>query len=265
MTSPDENAYLLNELSALAGTSGKYTEALVNSWHDYLLELNNIKSYPVLKKYVSIYLVQELMDLGKYQEAGTLSKSMLNNLKVDDEMWFYFNTQIVAAYVGMGDLKNADAYYKVIVKKGMQVNPDGMIAINDLLNIASVDNAGGAMSMIGMENTKPEIIQRYIPTDFSLDQNYPNPFNPSTVIEYSLQEAAYVVLKVYNILGEEVGTLVNEIQEAGYKAVRFSAVGGSASGGDASNLPSGVYFYKLTAGAKASSSFTDVKKMILAK
>ncbi|MBI4811297.1 MAG: T9SS type A sorting domain-containing protein [Ignavibacteriales bacterium] len=104
-----------------------------------------------------------------------------------------------------------------------------------------------------------------IPSSFLLKQNYPNPFNPSTVIEYSLPEAAYVVLKVYNILGEEVGTLVNEIQEAGYKAVRFSAVGGSASGGDASNLPSGVYICRLSANGSIGSTFTDVKRMIILK
>ncbi len=82
------------------------------------------------------------------------------------------------------------------------------------------------------------------PGAFSLSQNYPNPFNPSTVIEYSLPKASRVVLKVYGILGREVRTLVNEQKQPGtYKVVL-----------DASALPSGVYFYRITAG-----SFSDVK------
>jgi hypothetical protein len=88
------------------------------------------------------------------------------------------------------------------------------------------------------------------PTDYSLSQNYPNPFNPSTAISYSLSKAGFVTLKVFNILGNEVATLVNEDKAAGQYNVEF----------DASNLPSGIYFYKIQTG-----SFSDTKKMILLK
>jgi len=91
--------------------------------------------------------------------------------------------------------------------------------------------------------------------DFKLFQNYPNPFNPTTTIGYSIlnvemQNIASVQLKVYDILGKEVAALVNEEKEPGYYNVSF----------DASNLPSGLYLYKLTAG-----SFTKVRKMMLLK
>jgi hypothetical protein len=89
-----------------------------------------------------------------------------------------------------------------------------------------------------------------LPSEFSLSQNFPNPFNPATVIQYGLPEQSHVVLEVYNVIGQKVGTLVNENQAAGFHEVRFS---GSA-------LPSGIYFYRLTAGG-----FVKTLKMVLAK
>ncbi len=86
--------------------------------------------------------------------------------------------------------------------------------------------------------------------EFGLEPNYPNPFNPTTTIEYSLAQSSDVKLKVYNMLGREVATLVNERKSAGAYKVRF----------DASNLSSGVYFYRLQAGNK-----TRVHKMTLIK
>jgi hypothetical protein len=89
-----------------------------------------------------------------------------------------------------------------------------------------------------------------IPNEFKLEQNYPNPFNPITRISYSIKEAGSVSLLVYDILGNEVSTLVNEKKFAGYYIVDFNAA----------HLPSGTYFYKLTSG-----SFSETKKLILLK
>lgn len=108
-----------------------------------------------------------------------------------------------------------------------------------------------------------------IPLDFKLEQNYPNPFgkaihsdNPSTKISWQSPVGSWQTLKVYDILGNEIATLVDEYKEAGKHQVDFSVETRhpDTSGRVASSLPSGVYFYRLTAG-----SFSEVKKMILSR
>ncbi|MBS1517088.1 MAG: S8 family serine peptidase [Bacteroidetes bacterium] len=89
-----------------------------------------------------------------------------------------------------------------------------------------------------------------IPSIFSLSQNYPNPFNPSTKISFSIPKQGFVNMKVYDILGKEVMTLVNEIRQAGNYDVNFNG----------SSLASGVYFYRLESG-----NFVDIKRMVLVK
>ena len=88
------------------------------------------------------------------------------------------------------------------------------------------------------------------PSSFSLAQNYPNPFNPTTVIRYQLSMNSLATLKIYDVLGRLVKTLIEERQTAGNHSVTFSA----------SNLSSGVYFYRLAAG-----HFSETKKMIFTK
>ncbi len=89
-----------------------------------------------------------------------------------------------------------------------------------------------------------------IPSDYVLFQNYPNPFNPKTIIKYQIPELSFVTLKVYDVLGNEVATLVNEVLRAGEYKVEFNAGG----------LTSGIYFYQLIAG-----NLVQSKKMVLLK
>ena len=89
-----------------------------------------------------------------------------------------------------------------------------------------------------------------IPNQLALAQNYPNPFNPTTNIRYTLPERTHATLKVYTTLGEEVATLVDEVQEAGNRTVSF----------DARGLASGVYLYRLSA-----AGMVETKSMILIK
>jgi hypothetical protein len=107
---------------------------------------------------------------------------------------------------------------------------------------------------VNRPTTGTVVENRSVPKEFVLFQNYPNPFNPSTSIPYYLAKSAQVFLKIYNVLGLEVATLVNGRQEAGSYIVQFNPNEGEL------NLSSGVYFYRLQAG-----SFVSTKKLILLK
>jgi len=89
-----------------------------------------------------------------------------------------------------------------------------------------------------------------VPSEFALLSNYPNPFNAQTVIQYQLPASSSVKLEIYNLIGEKVATLLNGAEEAGYKSVTW----------DASEISSGIYFYKLSAG-----DYTETKRMMLVK
>jgi hypothetical protein len=106
------------------------------------------------------------------------------------------------------------------------------------------------------------LIESIIPEAYALNQNYPNPFNPTTVLSIDLPDNSIVTLKVYNMLGQEVATLYDNVEvESGVEEVEF----------DASTLESGVYFYRVTAqaidadGMVTGNTFTQTKKMMLVK
>jgi len=98
---------------------------------------------------------------------------------------------------------------------------------------------------IGNNTGKPAM-----PTEYRLGQNYPNPFNPTTTIEYQIPEAKFVTLKIYDIQGHLVKTLVSQNLDAGYYKAYWNASG----------FASGVYFYRLT-----SEAFTETKRLLLLK
>jgi len=121
-------------------------------------------------------------------------------------------------------------------------------------NIYVTGKSGGSMATVKFVQTPTqtnETTSSDIPESYFLEQNFPNPFNPSTIINYELRIRNFVMLKVYDIAGREVATLVNEIMPAGKHAVEFNAIG----------LSSGVYFYSLSIGGKQMA----VKRMALVK
>ena len=111
-------------------------------------------------------------------------------------------------------------------------------------------NGGARIFKATYTVTDVEPVSSLIPDDYELQQNYPNPFNPSTNIEYSIPEESFVELMVYDVLGNEVASLVDEQQQAGVYRANFTA----------NNLSSGMYFARITA-----NEFTQVVKMILLK
>ncbi|MEO6695390.1 MAG: SBBP repeat-containing protein [Ignavibacteria bacterium] len=160
----------------------------------------------------------------------------------------------------------------------LKYNPAGILlwfvnygSSNELPFALAVDNFGNKFVGFSInENMQSsnyglikysETITNIIPTNsisekFQLKQNYPNPFNPNTVINYQLAVNGFTSLKIYNVLGNEVASLVNEKQNAGSYDVKF----------DGSNLSSGIYFYKLEIGLPDEvGSFNEIKKMILLK
>ncbi len=113
----------------------------------------------------------------------------------------------------------------------------------DLVGIDSIKLTAGLIDAVGKESAQ-------IPTEYEMQQNYPNPFNPTTIIKYALPKESYVNISIYNILGEKVVELVNEMQKAGVYKANFNA----------SNLSSGIYIYRIQAG-----DFVQSKKMLLLK
>jgi hypothetical protein len=187
------------------------------------------------------------------------SQSNLLKVEIDTIDWTGWHIKSVK----LSELGGSAPYKfnSIVIKKSESGSSEGSLYFDDV----QVDFV---TPVNGIENN--------MPAEFSLQQNYPNPFNPTTTIEYSLpvsskkyivgskqnqdasiehpesniQHQATVSLKVYDMLGREVATLVNDRQQPGHYTVEF----------DASSLSSGVYFYKLAAG-----SFISTKKMILLK
>jgi hypothetical protein len=172
--------------------------------------------YRVYRKYGAI---------GEFDEWSTTSDT------------FYVDNSIQMTDSGDGD--NIVAYKVTAYNDDLESNPSNAVTIG--CEFCYTDPEKQAIKD-GWDPAKP--------TEFSLEQNHPNPFNPITVIRYFLPEEVRVSLKVHDILGKVVATLVNGVEQAGSKSVIL----------DASNLPSGMYFYVLTAG-----DFRDSKRMILMK
>lgn len=190
------------------------------------------------------------------QNDGTGGTFSIYDGFTDSEKWLSISNGIGNSTAGPADISH-------VVSGGPYSIP-----ANDTIRVAfavlSADNKAALDVAVAAARNKFQFIVTDVndnnvlnPISFNLEQNYPNPFNPSTIIKYSIPNANNVTLKIYDVLGKEIYTLVNEYQSAGYYELKF----------DAANLPagrqglaSGIYLYKLKAG-----NFTSTRKMLLIK
>jgi hypothetical protein len=136
----------------------------------------------------------------------------------------------------------------LLTDEAFPVSTFGVDDSNQLM-LCSYSTTGRVFKLTGPASAVPGVESR-TPVTFMLGQNYPNPFNPSTVITYSLPKTMRVQLAVFNLLGKHVATIVDNLVEAGTHRTQF----------DASGLPSGIYFYRLSA-----PGFTETRRMAVVR
>ncbi|MDZ4711066.1 MAG: T9SS type A sorting domain-containing protein [bacterium] len=156
----------------------------------------------------------------------------------------YIDTSVIAqgsGWPGMGPMVEYPVRYKV---QAIDKYQDSSVR-SDFGSIIGIYNC--SICEDGPDNI---ILDPSLPTEYSLYQNYPNPFNPETNIKFDLPEDNFVTIKVYDILGKEIFTLLNDFRNAGRYSINFNG----------SNFPSGIYYYKIKAG-----EFESIRKMILIK
>ncbi len=226
-------------------------EPISNEWFTYLCDWIKAKSDNKeiwVETTANVVRYMKQRDNYQYQIISSTTDEIKINLTddLDDDIYNYPLSVYVSIpedwnYVLFTQSNRIDTLTSITTDSGKvvlsKIIPDGGITSFTKLNITGIED----------DQLQPLAIELY--------QNYPNPFNPSTTIQYSIPNvgtglALSVTLKVYDILGSEVATLVNEKQQAGYKEVQF----------DASLLSSGIYFYQLRAG-----DFIDTRKMSVIK
>ncbi len=203
------------------------------------------------------------------QNNNNFSKSKLNNsTELKNQSSIGFNPQLLSIVstndknVQLSNLRNS-LNLENLMLNGIS-NTEKVILLDKIIGyklfeyalLANSINARPLNRMNAFKKSK-STIESTIPIVFKLYQNYPNPFNPVSTIKYDLPKQSLVTIKIFDIIGREVATLVNETKEPGYYSVSF----------DGTNYSSGVYFYRIDARQVGSLSgiFSSVKKMVLLK
>ena len=182
--------------------------------------------------------------------SATTGDVILNNTDgfSDAEKWFTLSNGIKNKSAGVGDISFVVSGGPFNIPAKQSINVGFAIAGGSSIDELKQSIRQSKQQYISMVGWVPN----EIPASFTLYQNYPNPFNSTTNINYYLPQSGQVSLKLYDVLGREIVTIVNEVQGAGFHRVQFVS--------ESKHLASGVYFYQL-----ASGSFSQTKKMIVLK
>lgn len=172
-------------------------------------------------------------------------------LEIENESKEVELTEIKVRLANSSQSLNFKKVEQAIIRIDQSAEVEFEFDVNRAVNTNKVDTLKFVVTgRNGIMESKEILIGYSIPMEFRLEQNYPNPFNPETTIDYQLPEEGRVTLKVFNILGQEIRTLVDENRKAGYYTEKFSGM----------DFSSGVYIYLLTSGKNRS-----IKKMMLVK
>jgi len=221
---PGDSLIIPIEMTGVSPDSGIFSIQFEISYDPIIISADSVifnSSSPVISEWQKQFNLSE----GKISCALAGSDSVLTDIIVAN----LIITISESAIDGDSSVLHFDNLY---VNEGtpMASAEDGMVKV---LSIGVIEQ---------LNNSNPKF--------FSLEQNFPNPFNPSTIIEYSLPKTGDVSLIIYNLLGEEVAGLVNEVQQAGFHLVTWNAT----------KMSSGIYFYRLQ-----SDDFVQTRKMLLLK
>jgi subtilisin family serine protease len=247
LSQPDSADHVIPILAGLVGEVGEYRQQLGDGWETYLSSVESTTPSLRLRKQAAVFRIQERLNKGDFSGVVAITGNMLQHA-LSDEMWFYCESRRIAALAMSGSLESAWQEFSAIRLKATTVDPDEMEALEKMMAMHGYRNFNGGSSEWPMAPTKPVLAQSAAPSVYELSQNYPNPVNPATEIQYGIPEGTHVYIRVYNLLGQQVATLVDEMQPAGYHSAQF----------DARSLPSGIYFYRMQAG-----NYSAVKKLML--
>ena len=231
----------------------------VEQYKDSLPNATKIKSLCFANQYTG-YAVGQINSTGKQRFIKTTNGGAHWDTLSNNNSWYnsvYFVNENTGWIAGnwlpdsscIAYTTNGGANW-LLQKKGFSCIVTNLFFINSLTGWATISGSPNILKTTTGGVTFISNISNEIPGTYKLFQNYPNPFNPATKIKYQITKNNFVSLKVFDIIGKEIATLVNEKQSPGIYEVKF----------DAGDLPSGVYFCKISAG-----DFTGIKNMLLVK